>query len=121
MNPDTINEFVKFYVETFNNKTRFAEFITMWKEYSTFVINGVSSEKTLLENIKNLYAYTIKCDQSTDIIMSFTLNGTRRANILLSYQILDNAGNILNISQFILLAYSNNNEFWIHSNIINMK
>jgi hypothetical protein len=49
------------------------------------------------------------------------INGDRRANILLSYIMFDLDGNYYNVSQFILLAYSNNKEFWIHSSILNLK
>jgi len=122
MNPEIIDSFVKFYIETFNDKTQSAQFMTIWKNYSICVHNNVTFTKTtLVEYLNMLYTYKIKIDSPTDIVMSFTLNGERRANILLSYSIIDAKGGVMNLSQYILLAYSNNKEFWIHTNIINIK
>jgi len=115
-----INEFVQFYIQTFNDKTRAAEWLSMWKEYSVFVHNNAAfTKETLLEFIKTFYLYTIKIDDPNDIIMSFTLNGERRANILLTYTMLDLNKRPITVSQYLLLAYSNNKEFWIHTSIIN--
>jgi hypothetical protein len=122
MNPNVINEFIKFYISTFNDKTRFTEFSMMWKEYSICVHNGQQTIKeTLVDYIKTLYTYRIKTDQQNDIMVSITVNGDRRANILLSYTMLDQNDNSINVSHYLLLAYSNNKEFWIHSSIINAK
>ncbi len=120
MNSEIINGFIQFYIQTFNDKTRSAEWLTMWKEYSIFVHNNTTfTKETLLDYIKTLYVYRIKVDSPNDIVMSFTLNGDRRANILLTYSMLDTNNNTINVSQYILLAYSNNKEFWIHTSIIN--
>ena len=122
MNPEIIDSFVKFYIQTFNDKTQSAQFMTIWKDYSICVHNNVTFTKTTLaEYLNMLYAYKINIESPTDIVMSFTLNGERRANILLSYTIVDTNGLTMNLSQYMLLAYSNNKEFWIHTNIINIK
>jgi len=120
MNDAIVNGFIRFYIETLNDKNRFEEFITVWKEYTVAVHNSaVYTKETLLNYIRTLYSYTIKFNKTDDIIVSFTLNGDRRANILISYQMHDNLGNIINVSQYILLAYSNSNEYWIHTSLIN--
>ena len=122
MNPDTINSFVQFYVQTFNDKTRSTDFMTIWKDYSICVYNGSTyTKETLADYLNTLYAYKIKCDSPNDIIVSSTINGKRRANILMSYKMIDEQENIKNVSQYLLLAYSNNKEFWVHTNITNIK
>lgn len=122
MNSEIINNFIQFYIETFNNKTLIIEFSTIWKNYSTIVHNNTTfTGEQLNTYINNLYKYSIKYDSQNDVIISFMINGDRRANILLSYIMFDLDGNYYNVSQFILLAYSNNKEFWIHSSIFNLK
>jgi hypothetical protein len=122
MNTEIINDFVQFYIQTFNDKSRSGEFISVWKDYSIFVYNlNTYTKETLLDYIRTLYAYKIKVDQQNDVVVSITQNGDRRANILLSYQMYDESGNTVNVSQYILLAYSNNKEFWIHTSLLNTK
>ena len=111
MNPQVITDFIKFYVSSYNSP----QHLTLWKPYSTIThLDKTYQNEEILQFLSHLCSYTI--DTST-INMSFTQNGERRANILLTYKMIKNEEQKF-VSQFIQLAYSNNKEFWIHSSII---
>lgn len=122
MNNDTIQKFVHFYLSTFNNKDRHNEFIKLWKEYSTLVHDMIPyTKEPLCVFLTQLYKVTIVYQSEADIQCSHMIIGDRRANILLSYKILDTDNTIKVVSQYIQLAYSNNKEYWIHSCLLNIK
>jgi hypothetical protein len=111
MNQQVITDFIKFYVSSYNQE----QFITLWKPYSTIThLDKTYQNEELIQFLSNLCSYVIDI---TSINVSFTQNGERRANILLTYKMIKNDEQ-KHVSQFIQLAYSNNKEFWIHSSII---
>lgn len=121
MNTDIINNFVQYYFNTFNDKTKFNEYMNMWKEYSTLVYNNIShTQNKLIDVLKHIYTCMIDVKNFQQIIISSMAVGDRRANVLLTYRMIDSNGQILNVSQYILLAYSNSKEYWIHSSLVNI-
>jgi hypothetical protein len=117
MNTDIINNFIQYYISNFNDKNNTINFINLWKNYSTLnYMNKDYTEGELLSILNNLIVnYIIDIN---NIKVSFQINGDRRANILLNYR-MGNNNEIISISQYIQLAYSNQKEFWIHSSLIN--
>ena len=121
MNTEIINNFIQYYISVFNDKTKFNEYILMWKEYSTLTYNDANyTGQTLIDILKHIYTLNIDISDPKYFKSSFMLIGDRRANILLTYRMLDSNGQILNISQYIQLAYSNLKEYWIHSSLLNL-
>ena len=119
MNENIVNNFIKYYVENFNDKTKFQLFNNLWKDYSILTHNNNQlTGQQLREFLTAMNNLTILQD---DFISSFTIVGDRRANILLSYKMRDQKNVIFNIAQYIMLAYSNKKEFWIHSSLLNIK
>jgi len=117
MNTEVINNFIQYYITNFNNKMDQSIFINLWKEYSILIHNNTEYKGlSLLTFFESLNNHIIDINS---INVSFNQNGDRRANILLSYILIDNMNNKINDSQFIQLAYSNNKEYWIHSSLMN--
>ena len=118
MNESTINDFIKFYVGTFNDKSKFEVFMSVWEKYSIFKYKGVEyTDINLVQMLMEINKCTI-LPESID--MSYMIIGDRRANILLSYKMVNQNNSLANVSQFIQLAYSNNKKYWIHSTILNI-
>jgi hypothetical protein len=121
MNTEIINNFIQYYIGVFNDKTKFNEYMVIWKEYSTLTYNDINyTGQSLIDILKHIYALNIDISDPKYFKSSFMLIGDRRANILLSYRMIDSNGQILNISQYIQLAYSNLKEYWIHSSLLNL-
>ena len=119
MNEDTVKSFVEFYIETFNNKSRSKEFFVLWKEYSTLVYNNIkNSGQELAIILTEIYNNFIL--DTTNISLNMMMVGDRRANILITYNLIDKSNNYHRTSQYIQLAYSNDKEYWIHSSLLSI-
>ncbi len=119
MNDQIIKSFVEYYVSSLNNKET-NTFINLWKPYSKIVYNGTTyADDNINEFLNTLYQQTMIL--APTVKYSAMQNGDRRANVLLTYDIIDQSNNIISFSQYILLAYSNDKEYWIHSSLINQK
>jgi hypothetical protein len=115
MNATIVNDFIRFYVEKFNNKETFNEFLFPWiQEHGTKLIhnNNIFTEQTLIDFLRHLNIGTII---NNDVLSTFTLEGNRRASILMKYKMINPDGKIYDISQSMFLNYSNNKKFWIQS------
>jgi hypothetical protein len=118
MNKEIINNFIQYYVSIFNNKSKFQDFLNVWNDHSSFTYNDhLYKGRELITILTELYAYSI---DNHYVNASFMIIGDRRANILLSYTIVDSTNNKKIISQYIQLAYSNQKTYWIHSSLLNM-
>jgi hypothetical protein len=115
MNSNIINEFINFYITSFNSKSN--DFFKLWKDYSTINNNNNFYTK---DTLQTFLLDLIKFQINIDIKYSYTIIGDRRSNILLTYIIYNSENIKYNVSQFIQLAYSNNKEYWIHSSIFNI-
>ena len=117
MNKDILNNYIQYYITVFNDKSKFQEFINLFNKHSKLIYNILEyKEQNLIIFLTEFYKYKIDI---VNLQTSFMLNGDRRANILLSYTLIDSTNNTKNISQYIQLAYSNK-EYWIHSSLINI-
>lgn len=118
MNSDLINEYIKYYIEVYNDKNRFNEFINLWSEHSTLIYDNTTyKNQELIVLLTQLYTCSIS---NTNLNISYMIVGDRRVNILLSYILIDNLTNSKNVSQYIQLAFSNDKKYWIHSSLINI-
>ena len=118
MNKELIDNYIQYYITVFNEKSKYQEFINMYNEHSILTHdNHTYQNQNLINLLAELYKYLIDINS---LKISYMLNGDRRANILLTYTLVDLSNNIKNVSQFILLAYSNNKEYWIHSSLLNI-
>ena len=117
MNKEIVNSFVQYYISMFNDKSKFQEFINMWNNHSTLSYNNyIYIKQDLITFLQQLYTYNIDPNNMT---INFMVIGERRANILLSYDLI-NDNNKKTISQYIQLAQSNDKTYWIHSSLLNM-
>lgn len=115
MDSNIINEFIKFYITSFNSKSN--NFFNLWKDYSTINYNNnLYTKETLKKFLLDLNKFQI----NDDIKFSYLIIGDRRSNILLTYTMFNSENIRYNVSQFIQLAYSNNKEYWIHSSIFSI-
>ena len=117
MNTEIINNFIQYYVSNFNDKNNTSNFINLWTNYSVLNYMNKDHNESELLNILNYLSSNYIIDIN-NIKASFQINGERRANILLNYK-MGNSNEVISISQYIQLAYSNQKEFWIHSSLIN--
>lgn len=114
MNKEIVNTFIDLYYQNLNNKnhdilcnhlkdsTTFIRDLSEWK--------GVKSILTFLQNTPLSYQ---------PMKMNIMINGDRRANILISGKIKDeNTQMVVCFTEYILLAFSNQKEYWIHTSIL---
>jgi hypothetical protein len=108
MNAIIVNNVMSEMIKLFNEKNDM--FFKLWRNYSSLIYNN-----TILKGI-DINNFFINLKNGINIKKyDYNMVGDRRANILLSGT-LDNTNNI--ITMYILLAYDNNKEYWIHSAII---
>lgn len=117
MNITIVNDFIRFYIEKFDDKTKFNEFIFPWiQEKGSKLIhnNNIYTDKTLMEFLQYLYIGKIY----DNVLTTYNIDGNRRASILMNYKILNPDSKKYDVSQSIFLNYSNNNKYWIQSCLI---
>jgi hypothetical protein len=109
MNEAIVKEFVEFYYGCLNQQNTTA-LIPHLKDHSSFIRD--QSSLSGIDNVINgitkdgIFYNPIKCN--------IVLNGSRRANILISGKI----NKSINYCEYILLSLSNKKEFWIHSSML---
>lgn len=114
MNKEIVNTFIDLYYQNLNNKN-YDSLCNHLKGSSTFVRDTIewSGTSHIISSLKS-NDFTFQ-----PIKMNVLVNGDRRANVLVSGNII-NAQNQVTIpfSEYILLSYSNNKEYWIHTSIL---
>lgn len=111
MDNKVIEEFIKFYVFKFNEKSN--DLLKLYKSYSKIIYNKVVYDNNnilpflneLTNNKINLISY------------EYNINGFRKADIILNCDIVIGS-EIKKMINYISFCLSNSNEYWIHSHIL---
>lgn len=118
MNDKIVESFIQFYVNSINDKNKTNEFMSLFKPYTVIKHKQQTFNRDNLTDFLNEY-YKLIIDAPT-IDFTYTIVGDRRANILLSCNMIMEQTQLF-CSHYIQLAYSNEKEYWIHSILFNSK
>lgn len=114
MNKEIVNTFVDLYYQNLNTQN-YERLSNHLKDSSTFVRDlsewkGGSSIVNFLQTTSLSYQ---------PIKMNVLINGDRRANVLVSGKLKDEKTQmIVPFTEYILLSFSNQKEYWIHTSIL---
>ena len=114
MNNEIVNTFVDLYYQNLNNKN-YDSLCNHLKGSSKFVRdtsewNGTTEIISCLET--NAVTYQ-------PMKLSVLVNGDRRANVLVSGNIINQHTHVtIPFSEYLLLSFSNQKEYWIHTSIL---
>lgn len=114
MNKEIVNTFVDLYYQNLNTQN-YERLSNHLKDSSTFVRD--LSEWKGGPSIVNFLQTTSLSYQP--IKMNVLINGDRRANVLVSGKVKDDKTQmIVPFTEYILLSFSNQKEYWIHTSIL---
>lgn len=114
MNKEIVNTFLDLYYQNLNNQT-YDRLLNHLKDSTTFVRD--SSEWKGASSIMSFFQTTSLSYQP--LKMNVLINGDRRANVLVTGKLKDEKTQmIVPFSEYILLSFSNQKEYWIHTSIL---